>query len=742
MTTSNSPTRRGAEPPANWRILAREMLDVLKTERTREWGFTQRERLIFPVRGAPAPGEPGIEFDDLESLMGHLRPDTPRRSDYRPRPALLLAVLRLARTFGTQTALWSTLCAPGATILITTGRPEMDDVVKTLLMHLIQGQSSWEARRQPQVVDVAAALADSDTVKQNDPLLAKLSQRVRQTLTTGAPLILVGSSATGMPAALQALGPREVKLAPMTPEIVLEYLRGSYGDGCCDLAEAADDITQDMTDRMTLDDLVLAVRAPCGAQAARMLGRGPADPAPDGPGFAEFPLPATVREPLEQVLMDLADWRSGRLPWRDVSQGVMLWGPPGTGKTEIARILAREANIAVHAGSVARWQASGSRGSDTVREMRALFERAAADAPCILFIDELDALGDRARRQDHNSAWTDMIVAAFLECMDGFDDLEGVVVIAATNHLYKIDAAIRRPGRFDKVLHLSHPGPDLLPGVLRWHLWPDLAETDVSDLAARLMGMSGAEIAGLVRDARARARREARPVGMPDLEAALAAQRAPASPETQWQIAIHEAGHAVLAAATGRFVPKVLALICDGGVIEQERTPGSGRRDDIEAELMCILAGRAAETLVFGDPSQGAGGPAGSDLAQATELAAALEISYGLGQSGPVWLGQPTEAIAGLRIDTHLRQRVRRHLERAEIAAVKVLKHNRAILDDLAALLCARGVVSGPELGAFLAKAGALSSPQTAAVSMADIEQADTGPGSVMPPTTSTSSST
>lgn len=701
------------EHVSKWRALAQQMLALLNTERTRDWGFTRRDRFVFPPMADPAPaGVPGFTFGGQGEMLGQLWSASPGRSDYRPRPAPLLAVLRLACTFGTDTALWSTLCAPGTVLLISTGTPELNDVLRDLLEHLIESHASWEMRQEPQVFDVEAAMAVSETPGHNGPLLAKLSPKLHQTLVTGAPIILIGASAEGLPAALRALGPRDIPLAPVTPEIVFEHLRVSYGRGCCDLADAVDGIPPEMTKRMTLDNLVLALRAPCGADAVRILAQNTPKTKPDGPGLMDFPLPMTVREPLDQLITDLAAWQAGRLHWRDLSRGMLLWGPPGTGKTEIARLLAREASIAVHAGSVARWQSSGSRGSNMVREMQAFFEKALADAPCIIFIDELDALGDRARTPDHNSAWTDNIVTAFLECLDGFEELEGVVVIAATNHPHKLDAAIRRPGRFDKLIQLGHPCPDLLPEVLRWHLWPDLKDVDVSRISARLIGMSGAEIAGLVRDARARARRAARPLGLPDLESALAAQRSPSTPEKQWQIAVHEAGHAVLAAATGRFKPKMLALVANGGIIDQERCHNHGQCRDIEAELMCMLGGRAAETLVLGEPSQGSGGGCASDLALATELAAALEVSYGLGDCGPVWLASPDDAISRLRIDPQMRQRVRLHLERAESRAIRLLKHNRDLLEDLAASLVANGMLKGKELDIFLSRANAPSGQQ------------------------------
>jgi ATP-dependent Zn protease len=344
--------------------------------------------------------------------------------------------------------------------------------------------------------------------------------------------------------------------------------------------------------------------------------------------------------PLDQLLVDLRAWQAGEIPWRDVSRGLLLAGPPGCGKTEIPRLIAREAGIAVLAGSLGRWSSASARSSDVIREMRAFFDKAAALAPCIVFIDELDAFGDRARPQDHNSSWTDFVVAGLLECLDGFETHEGVVQMAATNHLDKVDDAIRRPGRFDRVVTLDHPTPELMPQSIRWQLGADLAGADLTGVAATAAGMSGASIAAVVRAARGRARSERRALALGDLAAEIAARQPPLPASLRWRVAVHEAGHAVAGAATGLAVPRMLLIQPDGGTTWQVLVRGGSQRADIEAGLVVNLAGRTAELLLLGQPSGGAGGPAGSDLASATTVAAAIEASWGLGQS-QLWLGTP-----------------------------------------------------------------------------------------------------
>jgi ATP-dependent Zn protease len=404
------------------------------------------------------------------------------------------------------------------------------------------------------------------------------------------------------------------------------------------------------------------------------------------------------------MLQDIRDWRAGRLDWEEVMRGLLLSGPTGSGKTEIARLLAREAGFDVRATSVAEWLGSGTRGGDTIRQMRQFFADAQANVPCIVFIDELDAIGNRARPHDHNSSWTDTIVTALLECLDGFGARTGIVLLAATNHVDKIDTAIRRPGRFDKLLHLDYPDLEQMPAVFRWHLKSDLPDADLSALIPQSVGMSGAQVGGVVREARARARRAKRALSLADLHACLETGRPPQPPALRERVAVHEAGHVIAAMATGAAQPYCAAITLWGGFVRQTRRVHANCRADIEAEIIALLAGRAAERLVFDDVSGGAGGDEDSDLARATKLAAAFELSFGLSLSlrGPVWLGTPDEAIAQMRTNPALQERVALHLQRLEAVARSILEQNRHILDDLAIDLLTCHVLHGAALEVHL----------------------------------------
>lgn len=331
------------------------------------------------------------------------------------------------------------------------------------------------------------------------------------------------------------------------------------------------------------------------------------------------------------------------------------------------------------------------------------FARAAAAAPAILFIDELDAVGDRDRMGDNNRTWTEYVVTGLLAAMDGYEGHEGVVIMGATNNPDRIDKAVRRPGRFDRVLHLGYPTHDLIPAAIRWQAWPDLADVDLTGIAAQASGMSGADIAGLVRTARARARRAKRPLTCDDLSATLRDLRPPVPEEIRWQVAVHEAGHAITGAATGIAYPQMLALRGGGGVTQQALLRRSQRRNEIADTLANDLGGRAAEIVMFGEPSGGAGGDTNSDLARATQTAAALELSWGLGHE-LIWLGDPEVVLARLRAEPLLRARVEARLQAAQARALRIVEANRAVLEEMAAALLRTGLLTGPELEALVAK--------------------------------------
>ncbi|WP_071675761.1 AAA family ATPase [Nioella nitratireducens] len=651
------------------------------------------------------------EAEAAAALLADALPPVPNGTDatvYTLRPATALAVARLCKTFPSPAALYAALSAPGSLTVLAANTSGLDETVCKLLDHLLARARIWpDDAPLPHVVRAEEAVLPKDSRKRDSGLVGQLVPTVRTALETRRPVVALAVAAGSLPSALRALKPNVITLAPLDRTMLAEILTDAYQDmgernpgNAAAIALLPND---DQCKGLGPGDLILALRSPKmdGGVAALVAATTPA--ANKGPGLTDFPLPREVRGSVEQMIADLNAWKAGEIPWQDVTRGILLSGPPGSGKTEVPRLIAKSAGITVVSGSIADWSAEGARGSEVIKAMRECFARAAARAPAVLFIDELDAVGDRDRVGDNNRSWTEYVVSGLLAAMDGYEGHEGVAIMGATNHVERIDKAVRRPGRFDKVLHLGYPTHDLIPAAIKWQSWPDLADADLTGFGSKAAGMSGADIAAWVRSARGLARREKRPLSIEHLETALNDLRPPVSSELQWQIAVHEVGHAVVGAATGIARPQSLAIHDGGGMTRQSLLRHSQRRDEVRASLAIDFGGRAAEILVFGEPSGGAGGDSTSDLARATQTAAAMELSWGLGDD-LLWLGDPETVLARLRIEPLLRARVEARLREAQARATRIIEANRAVLEEMAAALVQTSLLTGPALEALVAK--------------------------------------
>lgn len=320
-------------------------------------------------------------------------------------------------------------------------------------------------------------------------------------------------------------------------------------------------------------------------------------------------------------------------------RGVLLYGPPGTGKTLLARALAGEAGVPFFALS----------GSDFVEKyvgvgagrVRELFKKARKAGRCVVFIDEIDALG--RRRDDASSDERDQTLNALLSEMSGFYTADGVIVLAATNRLEALDPALLRPGRFDRQIEVGLPDRAQRLCILKLHGENKRFEPDVNleELAARTVSFSGASLESLLNEAAMlAAMRDDGGIGKRDLETAFfktvagADRRITATMAERRSIAAHESGHALasrLLSPENRLA-RVSILPAGRGAagynlcIPAERVMVTKR--DMERQICVLLAGRAAEQLCFGDDALTAG--ASSDIARATDLAAAMVTELGM----------------------------------------------------------------------------------------------------------------
>lgn len=400
------------------------------------------------------------------------------------------------------------------------------------------------------------------------------------------------------------------------------------------------------------------------------------------------------------LAVDIDAWRKGNLPWAAIDKGMLLFGPPGTGKTLFARALATSCRTHFVPASLAKWQAMGHLG-DTLKAMGKSFSEARNRSPSILFLDEIDAFGNRDEFAGDNAHYCTEVVNALLEHLDGSIDREGVVVIGACNRPDRIDPAILRSGRLEKHVFFNLPDEAARKEILGFYL-PEIAGLqDFYEVAKRLRGWSHADLNRLSRDAKKNARREDRPTAsIDDLRAALP-DRTDASPELIYRFAAHEAGHAVCALASGRSLDHVSVSkefdVADktssmGRTMLKDSDPPFLLKSHITERIAFYLGGIAAEDVLFQQRSTGGAGSEESDLYRATELSYALVATYGLGRRLTI---VPKSTIDDLRRDGPLRAEVEDVLKEQYEVAKKIIEQAVDAVREIADRLVDTGHVSG-----------------------------------------------
>jgi ATP-dependent Zn protease len=462
---------------------------------------------------------------------------------------------------------------------------------------------------------------------------------------------------------------------------------------------------------VTLQALDLAVRPDLGAATSldrlRLLVGGVRKDESSPVPLADMHGLGEAKKWALDLVADLKAYGRGELPWSAVAPGVVLWSRPGCGKTAIARALARDSGFFFIATSYAQWQAhkDGHLGHVT-QAIRNTFAEARKKAPTVIYVDEIDTLGTRGATASggiskRDEDWWRAIVNVLLEELDGFERREGVAVIAACNDPSRLDPALVRSGRLDRLVEIPLPDVPALAGIFRTYLRDDLSGDNLIDIALNAHGGTGADVERWVRDTRAVARREGRTLTKADLADVVRGDRQELPEPVRWRVGYHEAGHALVMAASGIGRPVSLSISVKGGLSYNE--PGERRaltRDHLERHLMVMLAGRAAEVLVYGEGTAGAGGSEDSDLGAATMMATRLETAYGLGNSGLLYL--PVEPERQFLFVPDVRSAVTKTLGRVHGAAVDLLARNRPLLDALAEALFERGYLDAQGIGTVL----------------------------------------
>ena len=403
-----------------------------------------------------------------------------------------------------------------------------------------------------------------------------------------------------------------------------------------------------------------------------------------------------ARQWASDLVADIADFKAGRLGWDEVDHGAILYGPPGTGKSLFVRIIAKEAEVPVVQTSIGGYFANGSGHLDgVIRQQREAFARAAAMAPAILCLEELDALPSRNSDGRNQDFWKPVLTDLLLLLDSAMADRAGVVVIGLTNRVQDLDDALIRPGRMDRLLFVPPPGPEELAGILRHYLKDDLQHEALRPLALTQPGATGADAVLWVKSARRRARAERRKMVLEDLSSQMMAGK-DRSPAARRRIAVHEIGHVIAALVAG--IPVASVTIA-------QTSRGSGltaldfNRDriltkpEMEAYVVVLLAGRAAEAVMLGsDPSTGSGGSPDSDLGKATQVVRSMYADHGMGDQLIYRDGKPDPS----QIDA-----INADLKRLYSLAVGIVTTHSIVAWAMVQKLLVSTALDGPELDAM-----------------------------------------
>jgi cell division protease FtsH len=408
----------------------------------------------------------------------------------------------------------------------------------------------------------------------------------------------------------------------------------------------------------------------------------------------------------------------GKLP-----KGILLVGPPGTGKTLLAKAVAGESHVPFFSLSGSEFvEMFVGLGAARVRD---LFEQAKQKAPCIIFIDELDALGKARGIGMGGHDEREQTLNQLLVEMDGFDPKVGVILIAASNRPEILDPALLRPGRFDRHILVDRPDRKGREDILKVHMRniKTDGEVDVEKIAAMTPGMVGADLANLVNEATLLAvRRNKNVVSMAEFEeavervmAGLEKKNRLINPEERKIVAYHELGHAVVALSLPGTDPVQKISIIPRGIAALGYTmqvPTEDRflmkKTELLSKIATLLGGRAAEALIFGDISTGAH----NDISKASDIARSMVTEYGMsGKVGQVYFSREKRPLfldvtMGMRNGTEyseataqlIDQEVRQIMDEQYQVAFEILKKNKDILEKAVLLLLEREKIHGDEL--------------------------------------------
>ena len=426
-------------------------------------------------------------------------------------------------------------------------------------------------------------------------------------------------------------------------------------------------------------------------------------------------------EEAKESLAEIVDYLHNPKKYTEVGasmpKGVLLVGPPGTGKTMLAKAVAGEANVPFFSISGSEFvEMFVGMGASKVRD---LFSQAKEKAPCIVFIDEIDAIGKKRDGQMGGNDEREQTLNQLLTEMDGFEGNNGVMILAATNRPESLDPALTRPGRFDRRIPVELPDLKGREDILKVHAKKVKLADDVNfhTIARMASGASGAELANIVNEAALRAVRDGRAyVTEADLEESIEVviagyqkKNAVLSDQEKRVVAYHETGHALVAAMQSHSAPvqKITIIPRTSGALDYTMQVEQGdkyllTKKEIEDKIAVYTGGRAAEEVVFGEITTGAS----NDIEQATKLARAMITRYGMSDEFDMaametvnnqYLGGDTSLACSPETQKEIDRKVVAIVKEQHAKVVEILKQNRKKLDELAAYLYEKETITGEE---------------------------------------------
>ena len=429
-----------------------------------------------------------------------------------------------------------------------------------------------------------------------------------------------------------------------------------------------------------------------------------------------------AKENLTEIVNYLHDPSKYQEIGASMPKGVLLVGPPGTGKTMLAKAVAGEANVPFFSMSGSEFvEMFVGMGASKVRD---LFKQAKEKAPCIVFIDEIDAIGKKRDGQIGGNDEREQTLNQLLTEMDGFEGNTGVIILAATNRPESLDPALTRPGRFDRRVPVELPDLKGREAILKVHARKIKVAEDVdfNKVARMASGASGAELANIVNEAALRAVRDGRKFAtQADLEESIEVviagyqkKNAIMTDHEKRIVAYHEIGHALVAAKQTNSAPvqKITIVPRTSGALGYTMQVDEGNhvlmsKEEIENKIATFTGGRAAEEVAFGSVTTGAS----NDIEQATKLARAMITRYGMSDDFDMvaletvtnqYLGGDASLACSAETQTKIDQQVVALVKREHQKALDILRENRTKLDELANFLYEKETITGEEFMGIL----------------------------------------